>query len=384
MNFDLSHRQRNLQWAALEFARGEFAPDLAMALDRSGRFPETVWKKAGQLDLIGVHYPREFGGLGLGILETVLVIESLCRVDSGFGSALASVDLGSEIILKFGKEEQKEKFIRPVVKAHKLLTVVAPESEVEKTVSVTSTRSHNHGEKYFLCGADEFVVNAPSADDFVVICYDAKEGWTTLLLEASQEGILIIPVEAMGLRMVQGGSVTFQDVQVGAGNRVGGEGAGAIHRSHFHQERRLKTLAQGLGAAQGAFDRALQYSKDREQFGRRLSQLQIIRHKLAEMAAGIEVLRCLIYKAAFDYDHGKLEPVLLAIAEIETGRRLIRIVDETIQIFGGHGYMSEQGVERCYRDAWALAALFGTEEEKKDVIAQKIVGPLGLQSKPDK
>ena len=108
MDFTLSDRQKNLQWAAGEFGRGEFRPDLAMELDQAGRFPDSVWKKACQLGLLGIHYPREFGGSGLGIFETILVTEALCRADAGFGNALASVDAGSEIILKFGSQEQKE------------------------------------------------------------------------------------------------------------------------------------------------------------------------------------------------------------------------------------------------------------------------------------
>jgi alkylation response protein AidB-like acyl-CoA dehydrogenase len=377
MDFTLSAKQKNLQWAAGEFARGEFQPDLAMELDQAGHFPESVWKKACHLGLIGVHYPKEFGGSGLGIFETVLVTEALSRVDGGFGNVLASVDAGSEIILKFGTPEQKEKILPPLTKGEMRLSVAVSEPEDEGNFSWSSTEAEKRAEGYILRGTRIFVPNAPLADRFILPCREPEAGLITLMVERGQEGIGVRPIEKMGLRLTPSGDVELREVRVSFENRVGREGEGGLHFEHYHHERGLRNIAQALGAAQGAFDRAMQYGKQREQFGRRLSQFQIIRHKLAEMAAGLDVARCLTYRAAGDYDRGRLTPGSLAIARMETGRLLVRSVDEALQIFGGYGYMSDQEIERCYRDAWVLAAELGTEEEQKDVIAQEILGPPG-------
>jgi acyl-CoA dehydrogenase len=374
VDFTLSDKQKNLQWAAGEFARGEFRPDLAAELDQAGRFPESVWKKACQLGLIGIHYPKEFGGSGLGFFETVLVTEVLSRVDAGFGNALASVDAGSEIILKFGTREQKEKILPPLAKGEMRLSVAATEPEDEGDFRSSPTETEKRAEGYILRGTRRFVPNAPFADRFISPCHEPGEGLITLMVEKEQEGVGVRPIEKMGLRLTPSGDIDLREVRVLFENRVGQAGEGGLHVDHYHQERGLRNIAQALGAAQGAFDRAVQYGKQREQFGRRLSQFQIIRHKLAEMAAGLDVIRSLTYKAAGDYDRGRLTLGSLAIARMEAGRMLVRTLDEALQIFGGYGYMSDQEIERCYRDAWALAAELGTEEEQKDVIAREILG----------
>jgi alkylation response protein AidB-like acyl-CoA dehydrogenase len=147
------------------------------------------------------------------------------------------------------------------------------------------------------------------------------------------------------------------------------------HVNHCYQAIGLKSAAQALGTAQGAFDRAMQYAKQREQFGKKLSQFQVIRHKLADMAVSIEVARWLTYKAAAEYDHKRIDPGFLSIAQLEVGRRLISVVDESLQIFGGYGYIAEQAIEHYFRDAWAIGVELGTEEEQKDLIAEIMLGP---------
>jgi len=375
MDFTLSDKQKNLQWAAGEFAKGEFLPDLATELDQAGRFPESVWKKACQLGFIGIHYPREFGGAGLGIFETVLVTEALSRVDAGFANALASLDAGSEVILKFGTREQKEKILPRLTKGDLRLTVAACEAEAESAGSSDALETQKDARGYVLHGTRRLVPNAPLADRFVVPCYEPGDGRITLMVEKGQEGPKVHSVEKMGLRLTPSGDIDLGKIRVSPGNRVGQAGEGGLHLDHYHQERGLRNIAQGLGAAQGAYDRAVQYARQREQFGSRLSQFQIIRHKLAEMRAGLDVIRFVTYKAAADYDRERLTRAVLAIARMEVRKILVRIVDEALQIFGGYGYMSDQAIERCYRDAWALAAELGTEEEQKDVIADEILGP---------
>jgi alkylation response protein AidB-like acyl-CoA dehydrogenase len=373
MDFELSDEHKDVQKAAMEFAQGEFDPDLALELDQSGTFPDSIWKKAAQLGFIGIHYPEELGGQGLGLFENLLVLEAFCRVDSGIGGALSTVDLGSEFILKFGTHEQKKTFLIPLARGEKRLAIAFSESEDENDFSSLSTLSEKRGEEYSLRGGKRFVRNASLADSFITLCKDPGEGWITLIVEREKDGIEVHPVEKMGLKMVSFGDLLFKGVRISLANRIGREGEGMAHVHHYQQVMGLRSAAQALGTAQGAFDRAVQHAKQREQFGRKLSQFQAIRHKLADMAVDIEVARWLTYKSAVEYDMGKVDPGFLSITRLEVGRGLVRVVDEALQIFGGYGYMTEQSVEHYFRDAWAMGVELGTEEELKDQIAERIL-----------
>ena len=375
MDFELSDEQKDVQRAATEFARGEFDPDLVLDLDESGRFPDSLWKKAAQLGFIGIHYPEEFGGQGLGLFENLLVIEAFCRVDSGAGCALSTVDLGSEILLKFGSREQKERFLTPLAKGEERLGVAFAESEDGRDLTVLSAVAEKKMDGYSLRGEKRFVLNAPLANAFLAVCQEPKEGWITLIVERQKDGIEIHPIEKMGLRMIPFGDLLFNEARVPFTNRVGEEGQGLRHVHHHHDVMALRSAAQSLGTAQGAFDRAMQYARQREQFGRKLSQFQIIRHKLADMAVRIEGARWLTYKSAIEFDQGRMHPGSLLMAQLEAGRRLMEVVDQALQIFGGYGYMTEQAIEHYFRDAWAIGVDLGTEEEQKDAIADVLLGP---------
>jgi alkylation response protein AidB-like acyl-CoA dehydrogenase len=375
MDFELSSEQKDVQKAATEFARGEFDPDLILEMDERGAFPDSLWKKAAQLGFIGIHYPEAFGGQGLGLFENLLVIEAFCRVDSGAGGALSTVDLGSEILLKFGSVEQKKQFLTPLTKGETRLGVAFAESEDGRDLTGLSAVAEKGRDGYALRGKKRFVLNAPLADAFLTLCQEPKEGWITLIVERQRNGIEIQPIEKMGLRMIPFGDLCFNETLAPLSSRVGEEGQGLAHIDHHHHVIALRSAAQALGTAQGAFDRAIQHAKQREQFGRKLSQFQVIRHKLADMAVRIEGARWLTYKAAIEFDRGRMHSGSLLMAQLEVGRRLIGVVDEALQIFGGYGYVAEQAIEHYFRDAWAIGADLGTEEEQKDAIAEILLGP---------
>ncbi len=320
-----------------------------------------------------MHYPEEFGGQGLGLLECLLAIEAFCRADSGIGSALATADLGSEAILKFGSLQQKRNFLPPLARAEKMLGIAFAESEDDRDFTSISAFSERAGEEYFLRGRKRFVLNASRADAFVTLCKDPGGGWMTLIVGGQKDGVEIQPIDKMGLRMTPFGDLTFKEVRVPLANVVGREGEGMVHVTHCHQAIGLRSAAQALGTAHGAFDRAVQHAKQREQFGKKLSQFEAIRHKLADMAAAIEVARWLTYKAATEYDQGKMEACFLSIAQLEVGRILVKVVDEALQIMGGYGYMAEEAIEHYFRDAWAIGVQLGTEEELKNRIAETIL-----------
>jgi alkylation response protein AidB-like acyl-CoA dehydrogenase len=375
MDFELSNEQKDVQRAAAEFARGEFDPDLVLELDESETFPDSLWKKAAQLGFIGIHYPEEFGGQGLGLFENLLVIEAFCRVDSGVGSALSTVDLGSEILLKFGSGEQREQFLTPLTKGERRLGVAFAESEDGRDLTVLSAVAEKRMNEYSLQGRKRFVLNAPLVDAFLTLCKEPNEGWITLIVEPERDGIEIQPIKKMGLRMIPFGDLFLKEVCVPLASRIGEKGHGLAHFHHHHHVMALRSAAQGLGTAQGAFDRAMQHAKQREQFGRKLSHFQVIRHKLADMAVSIEGARWLTYKSATEFDQGRIYPESLLMAQLEAGRGLMSVVDQALQIFGGYGYTAEQAIEHYFRDAWAISVDLGTEEEQKDAIADILLGP---------
>lgn len=374
MNFELSDEQKDIQRAAREFAKGEFDPDLALELDQNRTFPESLWKKAAQLGFIGIHYPEEFGGQGLGLFETVLTIEAFCAIDSGIGSALSVVDLGSDLLLKFGSREQKERFLIPLTKGERRMSIAFSESEDGYDLSSLTMQAETRDSQYHLRGEKRFVLNATLSDWFLTLCKESREGWIILIVDRRQEGLQIDPVDKMGLRMIPFGDLRFREVQVPRENRIGNVGEGMEQAQQGHWAMGIKNAAQALGTAQGAFDRAVEHAKQRSQFGKKLSQFQAIRHKLADMAVNLEVARWLTYKSAVEYDLGKRDSKFLSITQLEVGRRLVRVVDEGLQIFGGYGYMAEQAIEHYFRDTWAIGADLGTEEELKDRIAEKVLG----------
>lgn len=374
MIVELSEEQKDIQKAAATFAQGEFDQDLVLELDQNAQFPESIWKKAAKLGFIGIHYPEEYGGQGLGLFENVLVIEAFCRIDSSIGSALSLVDLGSDIVLRFGSQEQKRRILVPLVKGEMRLSVAFEESENQMDFPSILTIAEKQGGEFILQGKKRFVLNASLADNLLVLCKGPEQEWLTLIVEREGTHMEVYPVEKMGLRTISFGDLHFNGARVSCENRL--EGDGIAHADFFYQVSGLKSLAQALGLMEGAFDRAIQYARQREQFKKKLSEFEAIRHKLAEMAVGMELSRLLTYQCAIQFDRGDIDQEFLSIARLEVGKRLLGGVDEALQIFGGYGYMAEQAIEHYYRDAWAIAVQLGTEEELKDVIADGLLGPL--------
>jgi len=285
------------------------------------------------------------------------------------------VDLGSEVILRFGSEEQKKKFLPPLARGEKRLSTAFAESEDGKDFFSISTVAEKNGEGYILRGEKKFVLMASLANAFLILCKESPDKVSTFIVERDGGGMEIHPIEKMGLRMIPFGDLLLKKVPIHLDHRIGNAGDGTMHVNHCLQVTGLRSTAQALGVAQGAFDRAIQHAKQREQFGRKLSQFQALRHKLADMAVSLEAARWMMYKAAFDYDRGVNDPESIVIAQLEVGKRLISIVDEALQIFGGYGYIAETAIEHYFRDAWAIGVELGTEEELKDMVANRILGP---------
>jgi alkylation response protein AidB-like acyl-CoA dehydrogenase len=381
MDFELSEEQKGIKRAAFEFAKGEFDKDLAMELEKNHAFPAEIHKKACKLGFIGTHYPEAYGGQGYGILENGLVMEEFCRQDSGIGIALSVCNFSSEIILRCGNDEQKKKYLIPLVKGEAISAggFTEPDHGSDITQMFTTAILDNRG--FVINGTKTFISNGTIAKFVIVLCQsepNAKppyRGQSTILVETGQEGFDITDVgEKMGVKMSPTTEMAFNNVRVPQENLIGQLNRGFHQVLEFFDESRVLVGSQALGIAQGAFDRALDYAKKRVQFGKKLVDFQITQHKLADMATKIEVARLLVYKAGWNFDQGRIDPKLTSMAKMFGARVAVEVADEAIQILGGYGYITEYEVERFYRDARITEIYEGTREIQKNTIASYLVG----------
>jgi acyl-CoA dehydrogenase len=384
MDFELSKEQQDIQKAVREFVKGEFKKELIQELLEKHEYPVKIWKKAAELGFIGIHFPEEYAGQGLGVMENILVAEELARGDSTVGACLLVADFASEIVLRFGSNEQKAKWLPKVAKGECLSCGAFTEPNHGSDITSVETTAVKDGNEWVINGSKIFITNSgPYAGFYNVLCRTDSEakpsykGLSIILVEADRKGVEIQDVgKKMGLSLSFTAEVTFKDVRVPIGNLVGKEKKGFYQVLDFFDESRILVAAQALGTAQGAFDRALAYVKQREQFGKKIAQFQATQHKLADMATKIELARLITYKAAWNCDQGRIDPKLTSMAKMYAARTAVEIADEAIQLLGGYGYMLEYEVERFYRDAKITELYEGTKEIQKNTIASTILGKL--------
>lgn len=381
MDFELTKEQKEIQQAAREFAKGEFDKELALELDQKHEYPTAIWKKACEEGFIGLHFPVEYGGSGYGVIENTLVIEEFCRRDSSIGAALMLCDFASECILRFGSDEQKKTYLPPVAEGEYISGGAITEPDHGSDITSMNTTAVRDGDHWVINGVKTFISNAGIAAFYLVICQTDPEaghrGQSLILVASDIEGLEVADVGSkMGIRMIPTGELSFKDVRVPYENLIGAEGKGFYQILEFFDESRVETAAQGLGTAQGAFDRALEYVKNREQFGKKIAQFQVTQHKLAEMATKIELARLITYKAAWNFDLGRIDPKLTSMAKWFAGQTAVYVADEAIQLLGGYGYMAEYEVERYYRDAKIIEIYEGTKEIQKNTIAGAVIGKI--------
>ncbi len=384
MEFELTKEQKQIQKSVREFVKGEFKKDVILELEEKHEYPEKIWKKAAELGFIGIHFPEVYSGMGLGVMENILVAEELCRGDSSVGACLVLADFASEIILHFGNEEQKSAWLPKVAEGQMLSCGAFTEPNHGSDITRMDTTAVIDGDEWVINGTKIFITNGgPLAGFYSVLCQTDQDaelghrGMSLLLVEADRPGVSTASVGTkMGIRIMDTAEVNFKDVRVPESNLIGKENRGFYQVLEFFDESRILIAAQGLGTAQGAFDRALAYVKSREQFGKKIAQFQITQHKLADMATKIEMARLLVYKAAWNFDEGRIDPKLTSMAKMVAGRTAVEVCDEAIQLLGGYGYMLEYEVEKFYRDAKICELYEGTKEIQKNTIASAIVGKL--------
>lgn len=376
----LNKGQKEIQKAARDFAKGEFDKDLAYDLDKNERFPKEIWEKAGELGFIGMHFPEKYSGQGMAVLDNVLVVEEFCRKDSSIGSAIALCGYGSECLMRFADNVLKEALLPEVAEGRMLSGGAFIERGTGNDFTAIETTAIKDGEHWIINGQKAYVLNGETASFFILLARtDPKvkepNGISMFLIERDREGITVKDLgEKLGLRMTSLTDLYFKDVRIPGSYLIGKQGQGVQLAQAFFNESRIVIAALSLGTAQGAFDRALDYVKQRVQFGEKIVQFQVTQHKLAEMGIKIDSARCLVYDAAWKFDQGIMDSKLTAMAKLVAGRAATEVSNEAVQLLGGYGYIKEYEVERYYRDAKSLEILLGNRNYLKDIIAKSLIG----------
>jgi len=379
--FDLSKSQKEIQKAARDFAKGEFDKDLACDLEKKCEFPVEIWKKAADLGFIGIHLPEAFSGGGMGMLENVLIQEELSRKDSSIGGAMANAAYALECISEFGSEEQKNRYLPLVIEGEICSTGAFAESKYGYDFHKIEMSAKKSGEDWRVNGTKIQVINGCKAGFYVVLCQtdpvaeSPEKGKSLFIVESDVSGVTTTDEgRLLGNNLLGRAEVRFKDVSVPMENLIGTEGKGVQYLNRFFDIYRISLAAQGLGTALGAFDRVMDYIKNREQFSKKLAEFHVTQHKIADMATKIELARLITYKAAWSMDNGKLDSSLSSMAKMTAARTAMEAGAQTIQLFGGYGYMTEQEVERFYRDAKAIELFAGARDTQKDIIAGSVIG----------
>jgi alkylation response protein AidB-like acyl-CoA dehydrogenase len=380
VDFSLSHEQRDIQKAAREFAQGEFDPDHALDLERNGQFPLQIWKRACALGFIGIHFPERYGGQNLGLLENVLVVEEFCRQHSGMGMALGLSDFGSEMILRFGNDDQKKRFLPSITLGESISSLAYLEKDQTNKFTSFDTVAIRNGDGYLINGSKLFVVNGTLSGPMIVLCRldNAKpNGQVALIVEKGRGGVVTSMIEGrVGMRMVPMATLTFNDLKIPHENLIGDEGQGKFQFINFLNEMRIETAAMGVGIAQGAFDLSLAYAKQRVQFGQKIASFEAIRDKLADMATRVEMARLLTYKAAWDFDQNGRNILISYMAKMVSAETAFEVADDALHIFGGYGYIVENQIEHFYRDARMIDIFGEIGRKQRSMIADQMIGKI--------
>lgn len=361
------------------FAEEEVKP-IAFMLDKENQFPHEVVKKMGKLGIMGVPYPKEYGGAGLDAISYAIAVEELSRVDGGTGVILsAHVSLGSYPIFAFGTEEQKKKYLVPLAKGEKLGAFGLTEPNAGSDAGGTETVAVKKGDHYILNGGKIFITNAPIADTYIIFAVTTPNigtrGISAFIVERDWEGFEFGDhYDKMGIRSSSTAELIFNDVKVPAENLLGKEGQGFKIAMSTLDGGRIGIASQALGIAQGAYEHGVEYGLERIQFGIPIAHQQANSFKIADMAMKLRAARLLIYSAADMKEHHLNYSVESAMAKTYASEIALEVCNDALQLFGGNGYLKGMEVERAYRDAKITTIYEGTSEIQRVVIAAHILG----------
>ncbi|HZB86905.1 MAG TPA: acyl-CoA dehydrogenase family protein [Gaiellaceae bacterium] len=375
MDFDLSDEHQLLRRTVREFAEQRIAP-VAEELDREHRFPYDIVAEMAELGLMGIPLPEEYGGSGGDTLGYAIAVEELTRVDSSVAITLAAhTSLGTMPIFLFGTEEQKREWLPDLASGRRLGAFGLTEAGAGSDAAATRTSAELREGEWIVNGSKIFITNA-GTDITACVTITARTGEdeiSNVIVPNGTPGYEIsAPMRKMGWHASDTRELSFRDCAVPEGNLLGERGAGFGQFLEILDGGRISVAAMGLGLAQGAYDLAVAYAKEREQFGQPIVRFQAIHFQLADMATEIEAARALVYKAAWLKDRERPFAGAAAMAKLYTGELSHRVVGQALQIHGGYGYMDEYAISRLYRDQKVLEIGEGTNEVQRMVIARHL------------
>ena len=378
MNFELSEEHKMIRDAARDFAQNELLPGV-IERDENQSFPHEQIKKMGELGFMGMMVSPEYGGGGMDTVSYVLAMEEISKVDA---SASVVMSVNNSLVCwgleKFGNEEQKQKYLKPLASGEIIGAFCLSEPEAGSDATSQKTTAKDMGDHYLLNGTKNWITNGNSASVYLVIAQTDVEkghrGINALIIEKGMDGFVVGPKEnKLGIRGSDTHSLMFTDVKVPKENRIGEDGFGFKFAMKTLSGGRIGIAAQALGVASGALELALQYSKERKSFGKPICEHQAIAFKLADMATEIEASRLLCLRAAWHKDMGLDFSESSAMAKLFSAEKAMRITTEAVQIHGGYGFVKEYHVERLMRDAKITQIYEGTSEIQKIVISRSIL-----------
>jgi alkylation response protein AidB-like acyl-CoA dehydrogenase len=379
VDFSFTDEQQQLRRSVREFAESEIAPHV-MEWDEASRFPTELIPKLGEMGLLGVIFPEQYGGAGLGYVEYVSVIDELSRVDGSVGLTVAAHNsLCTNHIYKFGSEEQRKKYVVPLAQGKKLGCWSLTEPEAGSDAGGTRTVAVRKKGGWVLNGAKTFTTNGSYADVCVAMAVTDKakgaKGISAFIVEKGTTGFRAGKREnKLGMRASDTSEVVFNDCFVAGSNLLGDEGLGFVNTLQVLDGGRISIAALALGMAQGAYEAAFKYAKQRKQFGKEISEFQAIQFKLADMATEIDAARWMVYRAAWLADQkGPRFTKESSMAKLYASEVGVRVANEAVQIFGGYGFIKDYPVEKFYRDSKLCTIGEGTSEIQRMVIARQIL-----------
>jgi short-chain 2-methylacyl-CoA dehydrogenase len=375
VNFDLSPEHELVRRTVREFAEEKVAP-VAAELDREHRFPYDLVAELAELGLMGMPVPEEYGGAGADTLAYAIAVEELTRIDSSVAITLAAhTSLGTMPILLFGTEEQKQQWLPDLASGRKLAAFGLTEPGAGSDAAATRTTAELRDGQWVVNGSKIFITNA-GTDITACVTITARTGEdeiSNLIVPNGTQGYEIsAQMDKLGWRASDTRELSFKDCAVPEENLLGERGKGFHQFLEILDGGRISVAAMGVGLAQGAYDLAVAYAREREQFGRPIAQFQAVQFALADMAVEIEAGRVLTYKAAWLKDEGRPFAKEAAMAKLYTGELSHRVANAALQIHGGYGFMEESAISRLYRDQKILEIGEGTNEVQRMVIARHL------------
>ncbi|HVL47648.1 MAG TPA: acyl-CoA dehydrogenase family protein [Candidatus Thermoplasmatota archaeon] len=380
MDFTFTDEQKALRQMARQFAEAEF-PKYSKTCDRNEQYPKELMQKAAKQGLLGIMIPAEYGGAGVGMMESVIAAEELNAVDPGLALCLAAADFGTEAIIRLGTDAQKTRWLAPIPKGEMVSGAAISEAGAGSDVAGATCTAIKDGNDYVLNGAKMWITNGTVADYFITLVAtdptnkDRHKRFSLVIVPAGVPGFKANKIHGkLGIRASDTAELQFENLRVSRENLLGEEGKGFYYVMEFFNNTRIGVAAQGVGIAQGATAIATKYATEREAFGQPIAGFQMIQQKLAEMATRTEAARQLTYKAAWLNDQGKPNPSASSMAKWFAGETAVHCANEAVQILGGMGYVDEMPAEKLYRDAKICEIYEGTKEVHKLIIARSLLG----------